>query len=175
MDRNNKKEVVESLAEKFSKAKSMVFSEYKGLTVKEANALRRECRKAGLEYVVAKNTLIHLALPEMVRDKVKPFLVQTTAVAIDYGEGVAGPKTLMKFAKDHPHLKPKAGILEGAVFNSAKVDALAKLPSKEELLSKILGSIQSPPRNVLGCINGVSTKLAGLFRAYREKLETQAA
>lgn len=175
MDRNNKVEVVAELTEKFDRAKAIVFSEFKGINVKQANLLRRECSKAGLDYMVAKNTLIRLALPDELREKVKPYLTQTTAVAIDYGDGVTGARTLFKMAKDVVAIKPKACILENQVLDAAQVEALSKMPSREELLAKILGSVQAPPRNLLGCINGVATKLAGLFKAYEDKLGQQAA
>jgi large subunit ribosomal protein L10 len=174
MDRTSKQQVIEELSEKFERAKSLVFTEYKGLTVKEANMLRRECRNAGLDYMVAKNTLIYLALPESIRGNAKEHLAGTTAVAIDYSEGVTAAKTLVKFAKDHPAIKPKSGVLENRVLTAAQVDALAKLPSKDELLAKILGSVEAPARNVLGCFNGVATKLAGLFKAYQDKLQAAA-
>lgn len=175
MDRTQKERTVAELAEKFAKAKSLTFTEYKGLSVAHANQLRRECRNAGIEYLVAKNTLIHLALPESVRDEIRPFLVNTTSVALDFEDGVVGPKTLAKFAKDHEALKLKAGILDWEVLDQAGVTQLSKLPGKEELLAKILGSIQAPATNILRCVNGVGTKLAGLFRAYHEKLEKGAA
>jgi large subunit ribosomal protein L10 len=171
LDRKEKGAIIKELETKFSKATSLMFSEYKGLRVKEINQLRRECRDAGLEYVVAKNTLILLALPEALRDKARTHLVGTTSVTVDCGEGVTGPKVLVKFAKGHPHLKPKAGILENMVLDAAQVDALSKIPSRDELLAKMLGSLQAPAQNILGCINGVSTKLAGLLKAYTEKLE----
>jgi large subunit ribosomal protein L10 len=175
LERTQKEQVVAELSEKFAKAKSLTFTEYKGLSVAEANRLRRDCRKAGIEYLVAKNTLIRLALPEAVRDRIEPFLVQTTSVAIDYEDGVLGPKTLANFAKEHAAVKLKAGVLDGEVLDQAGVTQLSKLPGKEELLAKILGSIQAPATNILRCINGVGTKMAGLFRAYREKLEKEAA
>jgi len=175
LERTQKEQVVAELAEKFAKAKSLTFTEYKGLSVAHANQLRRECRKAGVEYLVAKNTLIHLALPESVRERVKPFLVNTTSVALDFEDGVLGPKTLANFAKNHEAVKLKAGILDGEVLDRAGVTRLSMLPGKEELLAKILGSIQAPATNILRCVNGVGTKLAGLFRAYREKLEQGAA
>jgi large subunit ribosomal protein L10 len=175
LDRTGKAEILQDLTARFSNAKSLTFSEYKGLSVKEVNALRRECRKAGLEYVVAKNTLILLALPEELRAKTKTHLAGTTSVTVDCDEGVNGPKVLMKFAKDHPFLKPKAGIIENQVLNAAQVDALSKTPGREELLSRMLGSIQAPAQNILGCVNGVSTKLAGLLKSYCDKLEQAAA
>lgn len=174
MERGGKEQIVGELTEKFSRAKSIIFCEYKGLTVKGVNSLRRTCRNAGIDYIVAKNTLIYISLPEAVRDKVKDTLVQTTAVAVDYGDGVTVAKVLANFAKEYPTLKPKAGVLDNEFLTAAKVDALAKLPSREELLSKILGSIQAPARNVLGCVNGVGTKLAGLLHAYKEKLQEAA-
>jgi len=117
LERTQKEQVVAELAEKFARAKSLTFTEYKGLSVAHANQLRRECRKAGIEYLVAKNTLIHLALPESVRERVKPFLVNTTSVALDFEDGVLGPKTLANFAKSHEAVKLKAGILDGEVLD----------------------------------------------------------
>ncbi len=151
MDRTGKEVILKDLTERFSKAKSLTFSEYKGLSVKEVNALRRECYNAKLEYVVAKNTLILLALPEELRVKTKPYLAGTTSVTVD------------------------CGILENEVLSGAQVEALSKIPSKEELLARMLGSINAPAQNILGCINGVSTKLAGLMKSYCEKLEKAAA
>lgn len=175
MDRTGKAEILEELREKFANAKSLTFCDYKGLRVKEVNALRRECRKEGLEYVVAKNTLILLALPENLREKAKTLLTGTTSVTLDNGDGVYGPKVLVKFAKDHPFLKPKAGILENEVLSGEQVEALSRIPSREELLSRMLGSIQAPAQNLVGCLNAVQTKLAGLLQAYNEKLEKAAA
>lgn len=175
MDRATKEKIVNDLTDRFGRAKSATFSEFKGLSVADANRLRKACRQAGVDYVVVKNTLIHLALPESVRDSIKPHLVGTTAVALDYKEGVNGPKALSTFAKDHPAVIIKAGFLDGNALDAAAVGRLAQLPGREELLAKMLGSVQAPARNVLGCINGVSTKLAGLMRAYREKLEKEAA
>ena len=128
-----------------------------------------------MEYTVAKNTLIYLALPESVRDGIKPHLVGTTSVALDKEDGVVGPKVMSEFAKDHQSLTLKAGVLDEDVLDAQGVIALGKIPGKNELLAKILGSVQSPASNVLRCVQGVSTKLAGLFRAYHEDLEKKEA
>ena len=175
LDRSTKEKIVADLTERFGRAKSVTFSEFKGLTVDGANQIRRSCRDAGIEYIVVKNTLIYLSLPETIRDEIKPSLAGTTAVALDYEEGVIGPKTLAEFAKDHPEIVIKSGILEDKVLDAAGMTQLAKLPGREELLAKIVGSVQAPARNVLGCVNGVSQKLAGLMRAYHDKLEKEAA
>ncbi|MCA9433585.1 MAG: 50S ribosomal protein L10, partial [Candidatus Omnitrophica bacterium] len=118
MDRSTKETIVGDLTERFGRAKSLTFTEFKGLSVAHANQLRGKCREAGVEYLVVKNTLIHLALPEAVRDEIKPHLVGTTAVTLDYEEGVVGPKTLSDFAKDHPAIILKAGLLEGKALNA---------------------------------------------------------
>ena len=175
MDRSTKEKIVHDLTDRFSRAKSITFSEFKGLSVANANRLRKSCRDAGIEYLVVKNTLIYLSLPETVRDSIKGNLVGTTAVALDYGEGVTGPKTLANFAKDHPVVQVKAGVLECKALDAAAMAQLAMLPSRDELLAKILGSVQAPARNILGCVNGVAQKLAGLMKAYQEKLEKEAA
>ena len=170
-----KEEIVAVLSEKFQKARSLTFCEFKGLTVADANDLRNECRKAGIEYLVAKNTLIALALPESLRKTLTPQLVGTTSVAIDYEEGVVGPKTMSDFAKDHEAIGLKAGVLDDEALGLKEIQALARTPGRNELMAKVLGSVQAPSRNILGCINGVGTKLAGLIRAYHEKLEKEAA
>jgi large subunit ribosomal protein L10 len=175
LDRKKKEQVVAELTEKFAEAKSLTFCEFKNLTVAQADQLRRKCREAGLEYTVAKNSLIYLALPESVRDGVKPHLVGTTSVTLDSMDGVLGPKTMSEFAKDHKSLTLKAGVLDEEVLDAQRVAALGRIPGRNELLSKILGSIQSPATSVLRCVQGVSTKLAGLFRAYHEDLEKKAA
>lgn len=175
MDRNKKEDVVAKLSEKFEKAKSVVFCEFSGLTVEEANSLRRGCRGVGVDYFVVKNSLIYRALPADVREEVKPFLNRTTSIAIDYEEGVVGPKTMANFSKDHASLVAKVGVMDGGILTAEQVAALARIPGREELLSKLLGSIQAPATNVLRCVSGVSTKLAGLFRAYQTKLEEGAA
>jgi len=175
LDRAQKEEIVAVLSEKFQKARSLTFCEFKGLTVADANDLRNECRKSGIEYLVAKNTLIALALPESLRKTLTPQLVGTTSVAIDYEEGVVGPKTMSDFAKDHEAIGLKAGVLDDEALGLKEIQALARTPGRNELMAKVLGSVQAPSRNILGCINGVGTKLAGLIRAYHEKLEKEAA
>ncbi len=175
LERSTKEKIVGDLSERFGRAKSVTFSEFKGLSVADANQLRKACRDAGIEYMVVKNTLIYLSLPESIRDQVKSTLVGTTAVALDYEDGVVGPKALSTFAKEHPAIVVKAGILDDKALDAEAVAQLAKLPGREELLAKILGSVQAPARNVLGCVNAVPQKIAGLMRAYHDKLEKEAA
>jgi large subunit ribosomal protein L10 len=175
LERKKKEAVVAELTEKFAKAKSLTFCEFKNLTVAQADELRGKCRDAGLKYTVAKNSLIYLALPESVRDGIKPHLVGTTSVALDNEDGVVGPKTMSEFSKIHKSLTLKAGVLDEEVLDAQGVTALGKIPGRNELLAKILGSVEAPASNVLRCVQGVSTKLAGLLRAYHEDLEKKAA
>jgi large subunit ribosomal protein L10 len=175
LDRSNKDVIIAELTEKFARAKSIIFCDYKGMSVKDANALRRVCMKSGVDYVVAKNTLIQRSLPESVRNSAGPYLTGQTSVAVDYLEGVVAPKILFEFTKEHKTLVPKGGVMENMTLNEKQVVALSKTPSREELLSKVLGSIEAPATNTLRCISGVATKLAGLLKAYQEKLEQQQA
>lgn len=138
-----KQQMVNELAEKMKNAKSGVIVDYCGITVEKDTALRAELRKAGVDYKVIKNTYIKKAADIAGIEGFEPYLEGMTAFALSEEDPLAPAKVLCKFADDNDNFKIKVGMMDGAVMSEAEVKELAKIPSKEILIGKILGSIQS--------------------------------
>ena len=138
-----KKQLVENLAEKMKAAKSGVIVDYCGITVEKDTALRAELRKAGVDYTVVKNTYIKKAADIVGISGFEPYLEGMTAFAFSNEDPLAPAKVLCKFAEENETFKVKVGMMDGAVMSAEEVTELSKIPSKEILIGKILGSIQS--------------------------------
>lgn len=149
-----KKEVVAELVEKIKKAQSVVFVDYQGIKVNEETALRKQMRESGAEYLVAKNRLFKIALKESgVEDSFDEVLEGTTAFAFGYADPVAPAKAIFDLAKAKVKAKQdvfkiKGGYLTGKKVSIAEVEELAKLPSREQLLSMLLNSMLGPVRKL---------------------------
>jgi large subunit ribosomal protein L10 len=157
--KEQKKVIVADLAEKLKKSKAVVFSDYKGLVVKDMMALRGELRKEGIDFQVAKKTLITLALKDAgIEVNAKKFEGQIVMAISDKDE-VAAAKIIAKTAKANENLKIVGGILGTQELTAAEVNALSKIPSKEELLSKLVGSLNAP---VSGFVNVLAGNIRGL-------------
>lgn len=150
MKKEKKEAIVKTLVEKIEKAKAVFFTDFRGINVHEMNELRNRLRKANAEYKVVKNTLVRRALDQI---KLLPFdeifdgpiAIATTS----NGDPVTVAKTLTEFAKEHPKLRIKGGLLEKKKLLSAEVSFLSELPPKEILISKLLITMQSPISNLL--------------------------
>ena len=139
-----KKAVVEALADKMSRAASGVLVKYEGITVDEDTKMRKALREAGVEYAVIKNTLIGKACDKVGFEALKSELEGMNALAISYDDPIAPAKILKEYADKIETFEIRGGILEGAVVDAATVNELATIPNKETLVAKVLGSIQSP-------------------------------
>lgn len=139
----SKKKVVADLTEKMKNAAAGVIVSYQGITVEDDTALRSELRKAGVEYSVIKNTLTKRACENVGYTELTNVLEGMTAVATSAEDPVAAAKILKKFADKVDSFEIKAGFVDGKVLDAAGVNELAELPSKEMLIGKILGSLQS--------------------------------
>ena len=139
-----KQQLVNELAEQIKNAKSGVIVDYCGITVEKDTALRAELRKSGVDYKVIKNTYIRKAAEIAGIEGFDPYLEGMTAFAISNDDPLAPAKILCKFADENETFKIKVGMMDGAVMNESEIKELAKIPSKEILIGKILGSIQSP-------------------------------
>ena len=139
-----KKIVVEEIKEKFSKAQSAVVVDYLGLTVEEATELRNRMRQAGVDYKIYKNTLVSFAVEGTEFEGLKEVLKGPSAFAFGYDDAVAPARVLNGFIKEFKKVEFKAGVVEGVVYDQEGIKAVASLPSREELIAKFLGSIQSP-------------------------------
>ncbi|HHY20731.1 MAG TPA: 50S ribosomal protein L10 [Bacilli bacterium] len=143
----NKKLVVEEIANKFRESKTTVVVDYRGLNVAEVTELRKQLREAGIDYKVYKNTLARRATAEVELTELDEFLLGPTAIAFGYEDAVAPAKIINDFAKKHEALEIKAGVIEGKIATVEEVKALAELPSREGLLSMLLSVLQAPIRN----------------------------
>ena len=149
-----KLEAVKSLVEKLKEAKAVVFVDYKGISVNEDTELRKTAREAGVEYFVAKNRLFKIALKEAGFDtNVDDLLEGTTSFALGYEDGVAPSKLIFDFGKK---LKDKGGLLESERVDVSTVEALAKLPSRDELLGQIAYGLLSPVRMLAVALTNVA-------------------
>ena len=164
---------LKDLSKSFSKAKAIYFTEYHGLNVGDITELRSKFFKEGVEYKVAKNTLIELAAIENKIDSISQFLKGSTALAISYDEPVAPAKVIKKFSSDRdlPHVK---GILfDGKVLPGEDFKKLANLPSKDELLSKFASQLRSPMQKLLYGLNSPMQKLVGVLGNLKDKKTKQ--
>ena len=139
-----KKQQVAELSEKLSKAVTGVVVDYKGTTVADDTALRKELRENGIEYFVVKNTILGRAIEGTDLEEMKSVLEGTTAIALSNEDYTAAARILSKFAESHENFKIKSGFLDGKVVDTATIDSLAKLPTKEVLLATVCSAFQAP-------------------------------
>jgi large subunit ribosomal protein L10 len=158
MKRSEKERIIAEVTEVVGRARGMFFTDFSGLTVAQATELRREFRKLGVDYKVVKNTLIRKALERISGyDKVYGGLEGPTGVALAFEDPVAPAKIIQKFKEKHERLKLKACVLEREFYDGAKLNELAKLPTRGEMMGSIVGSIQAP-------MAGVPTVIAAVMR-----------
>ena len=159
--RKQKEEDVKVLVEDMNSAKSLVMTNYQGLTVKELEELRSKMREQGVIYKVIKNTLFEVARS---KSELKDIEIeeQNGQVAIAFGmeDEVSPAKTVFDFSKGHKSMEILAGILDGKYLAKIEVEALAKLPSRDELLAKTVGTIKAP---ITGFVNVLAGNLRGLL------------
>ena len=142
-----KKPIVDEISANIKDAQSIVLVDYRGLTVEQDTRLRRNLREAGITYKVYKNTMMNFAFKGTDFESLAPYLEGPSAIAISTTDATAPARVLSNFAKEADKLEIKAGVVEGVVYDAAGIAQIAKIPSREELLSKLLGSIQSPITN----------------------------
>ena len=158
--RQQKEQTIKDLTEKIKKAKALVFVNFDGLKVKEVEELRKNCRAENVEYFVAKKTLMKQAFKDAGLAEIDPKgFEKEVATVFGYDDEVAPARIVQNFAKDHEALKAFGGILEGRFVEGQKVTELAKLPSRTELLAKVVGSIKAP---VSGFVNVLAGNLRNL-------------
>jgi len=166
---------VAELKEILSAAKGVVFVNYSGLTVADDTKLRSSMRAAGVKYAVAKNTFIRIAAKEVGIEGLESILEHNTAIAVSPEDPIAAAKILNDFAKDHKALEIKGGLLDGKQISVDEVKALAALPSKEELIAKMLGSMQAPISGLVNVLQGTIRNFVCVLEAVRQEKEKQSA
>lgn len=139
-----KQVVIDEIKDKFSRAKSAVVIDYIGITVAEADQLRRDLRAEDVDYTVYKNTLVKRAIEGTEFEKLSEVLAGPSAFALSYDDVTAPARIIKKLIKDFKKMAFKAAVVEGEFYDAAQVEELAGIPSRDELIAKFLGSIQSP-------------------------------
>ncbi|MCG8484122.1 MAG: 50S ribosomal protein L10 [Clostridia bacterium] len=142
-----KKAVVEEIKSKLENAQSAVVVDYRGLTVEEVNKLRSMMREANVEYKIYKNTMMDLAIKGTEFEGMSDVLAGPSAFAFGYDDAVAPARVLNGFMKETKKMQFKAGVIEGTFYDEEKIKEVAMLPSKEELIAKLLGSMKAPLSN----------------------------
>ncbi|HOH98016.1 MAG TPA: 50S ribosomal protein L10 [Candidatus Cloacimonadota bacterium] len=168
-----KLDIVKDLVARLSGAKAIVLVDYKGINIEQVNELRNRFRTNQVDYFVQKNTLLKIALNELGITDLDDHLMGPTAVAVCSLDEVAPAKVLIKFLKeimeDADFPKFKVGYVAGHVFNAKQLAALATLPTREELLAKILGSMTAPISGFMAVNQGIIRKFVYAVNAIKDK------
>ena len=151
-----KKPIVDEIIENLTDAKAVVLADYRGLTVEQDTILRKKMRDAGVVYKVYKNTMIKRAVAGTQFEAITADLEGPTAIAISKEDATAPAKILFDFAKTAPALELKSGVIEGTYYDNKTITVIATIPSRDELISKFLGSIQSPVTNFARVIKQIA-------------------
>lgn len=162
-----KQAVVAEVAESVSAAKTMILAEYRGLTVSELTGMRSQAREAGVFIKVIKNTLARRVVAGSSFECLSEHFVGPVIMAASE-DPVAAAKLLAKFAKDLEELKITVGGMNGEVMNEAQIQALAKLPGREELLATLLGTMQAPIAKFVQTLNEVPSRFVRTLAAIEE-------
>lgn len=160
------------LTEKFNRAKSVVLTDYAGLTVTQQTKLRSQLKKANGELIVAKNTLIARVIG---KEEMNQSLQGQSAILFSFGDEISALKELVQFAKDNTLPQIKQGLLDDKVLSQDEVIALSKLPGKEELLGMLLGRLNAPASKLVGVLTGVQRNLVYALEAVRKQKEGTVA
>ena len=153
-----KQPIVAEISEVIKDAQSVVLVDYRGLTVEEDTALRKQLREAGVNYKVYKNTLMNFAFKGTDFEALAPYLNGPSAIAVSTEDATAPARIIAEFAKKAKNLEIKAGVVEGDLYDAKGMQAIASIPSRDVLISKLLGSLQSPITNFARVIKQIAEK-----------------
>ena len=167
---DQKKQVVEDVSAVVGNAQATVIAEYRGMTVEQMKVLRREAYDNNVYVKVVKNTLLKRAVKDTEHSCLDDLLVGPLAFAASE-DPVAVAKVLNKYAKEYDALEIKAGSMAGNVLSEGEIKALAQLPSRDELLAKLMGTMQAPATKFVQTLNEVPTKFARALSAVRDSKE----
>lgn len=171
MNRDQKNDIVAALNETFSKAKFAVVADYRGLKVTELEKLRKNLRENDAQIQVAKNTLLRLAVQGTANEGLRDSFSGTTAVAVSFKEPVGPAKVLAAFANEFNAFSIRTAVLDGTLISADDVVALSKLPSRDELLAKLLGTMAAVPTGFVRVLSAVPQKLLYALTAIKDQKE----
>ena len=168
MNRTEKEQIVQELAQRLTETQAIFLADYRGINVDQATQLRRELTQAGVEYRVVKNSLLNLAAQGTSSEDLQSYCKGPTAIALSGTDPVAPAKILSKFAKEIDAFELKAGVLSGKLMSVAEINALAELPSREQLLAMALSSMNAPITNFVGTMAAIPRSLVQVLNAIGE-------
>lgn len=170
ISKSKKTELITEIIDKLQRSKAIVFTDYRGLTVEDLDEVRNKLREQGIDFKVIKNTLFRRAVSEAgLEVNTEEFEGHPIAAAFGYGDEVAPAKITYEFSKKNENLEIIGGILEGKEINAISVKSLAKLPSREELYAKIVGSLAAPMSGMVTVLSGNIRGLVNVLNAYKEQ------
>lgn len=164
-------EMLSNIKTDLGNSSAMWVVDYRGLTVKEIQALRRSIREADAQMKVYKNTLMHLAVEQCEMPSIDDMLAGPNAFVFSGADVAASAKAVKNFAKDNENLEIKGGLMDGTVVSATEVEAIASLPSREEIIGSIAGAISGIARGLATAINGVPRGLAQVTQAVADQKE----
>jgi len=170
--REIKSQTVAEIKQLLQSSASIVLVDYKGVNVEEVTRMRRQLSEAGVKYKVYKNTLVEIAAREVGITGLSTYLSGPTAMAFGLSDPVAPAKQISESIKKLNKMQIKAGILEGKVIDAASVKVLAELPSKQELIAKLLGSLNTPIANLVGVLGGPVRAFVYTLNSIKESKES---
>jgi len=173
MIREEKEKSVEELRKVFSEAKALYLTDFTGINVEMISDLRRQFRKENVEYRVVKNTLTRRSIDGMEYNDLMEYLVGPTAIAYSYDDPLAAGKLIDEFNKKNKKLELKAAIIEGEVYDRETAIKIAKLPPKEVLIAKLLGTLISPVSGLVYTLNGIIRNAVSVLDQIRDLKEKQ--
>jgi large subunit ribosomal protein L10 len=169
LNRTEKEQVINQLKEDFSKAKAVIFTDYRGLTVTELSDLRSLLREGDFEYKVVKNTLAKIASEGTPVYAAKDSFRGPVGIAVSYEDPVLTAKKVLEFAKKNDKLKVGIGVIEGSVCAADELKSVAELPSRKVLLSMVAGSFNAPMSKLAGALNATLSKFVYVMEAIKNK------
>ena len=169
-----KKAMVNKLTEKLKSSCAGVVVSYKGINVADDTQLRKDLRESGVEYMVAKNTLLRFAAKDAGLEELNSVFEGSTAIALSENDYVAASKILCKFAKDHEFFKIKSGFIDDSVIDEKEIKNLAKLPSREVLVAQVLGGLNAPIAGFANVLQGTIRGLVVALNAIAQKQQENA-
>jgi large subunit ribosomal protein L10 len=170
ISRTQKEELMQELIDKFKRAQSVVFAEYRGLTVKDIGKVRSELRAQGVEYKVAKKTLLRLAAKEAgLGDIPTEYMEGPISAVFSFDDVVTGPKIIHTLGKELEGLKLMGGVMGNQILSPKEANQLAQLPSRTELLAKLVGSMKAPISGFHGVLHGTIRQFVGTLQAVVDK------
>ncbi|HPG39530.1 MAG TPA: 50S ribosomal protein L10 [bacterium] len=171
MPQSEKQLKVEEITASLSKAKSVFMTDFSGMTVEELTSLRRELRKVDVSYIVVKNTLARKSATQLGMEKMNPYLVGPTGLAIANNDPIAPSRVIFDFQKTKKKLAIKAAILEGQFLDKQAAEDIRNIPGKEQLIGMVVGGIAAPLTGLVGGLQAMLRQLVTVVSAIKDKKE----